>query len=83
MHKSLNYFIKKIFDYGFNLTSITEEKNSVAFFIKNLIINSIIKIKNIEFIMALSLYITKADYILRLKEKDYYNYYLLKDIEIL
>ena len=37
MHKSLNYFIKKIFDYGFNLTSITEEKNSVAFFIKNLI----------------------------------------------
>ena len=82
MHKSLNYFIKKIFDYGFNLTN-SDDKNNIVFTIKNIIINSIIKIKNINFILALSLYITKADIIWIAKEKDFTNYYLLKDIEIL
>jgi hypothetical protein len=82
MHKSLNYFIKKILDYGFNLTN-SDDKNNIVFTIKNIIINSIIKIKNINFILALSLYITKADIIWIAKEKDFTNYYLLKDIEIL
>jgi hypothetical protein len=88
MHKSLNYFIKKIFDYGFNIVTVDKEKkevknNSISSVIKNIIINSIIKIKNIEFILALSLYITKAEYIWIAKEKDFNNYFLLKDIEII
>ncbi len=85
IHKSLNYFIKKIFDYGFNIVSVKNEnkKDFVLTLIKNIIINSIIKIKNITFILALSLYITKAEYIWIGKEQNHNNYYLLKDIEIL
>jgi hypothetical protein len=85
MHKSLNYFIKKIFDYGFNI--VIDEKqydiHNILYLIKLMITNSIIKIVNIDFILALAMYISKAEYIWGNNFDNYFNYYLLKDIEIL
>lgn len=84
MHKSLNYYIKKIFDYGFNITIEDKDKsNKTLLIIKTIILNSIVKILNIDFILALSMYISKAEYIYNNKVDNYVNYYLLKDIEIL
>jgi hypothetical protein len=85
MHKNLNYFIKKIFDYGFNLNTVIDNKNpnKIISLIKKILTNSIIKIINIEFILALSLYITKADFIYENKINNEWNCFLLKNIEIL
>ncbi len=80
--KNQTFFIKKIFDYGYNII----DNNNTTNILKDLLINSIIKINNIDFILALSLYITKNQYINRvdiLNNKDEYYFYLIKDIEIL
>jgi hypothetical protein len=77
--KNQNFFIKKIFDYGYNIV----ENNDTTILIKELLVNSVFKINNIEFILALSLFITKNEHIYRSYDKNNNSdFYLLKDIEI-
>ncbi len=80
--KNQTYFIKKIFDYGYNIV----DNNKITSMVKDILINSIIKIHNINFLLALSLYITKNQYIdmsINPTNKSVYDIYLIKDIEIL
>jgi hypothetical protein len=78
IQKNQNYFIKKIFDYGYNII----DKNKISQLLKDILVNSIIKITNVDFILALSIYITKSEYIYQEKKSDHLIFYLLKDIEI-
>jgi hypothetical protein len=84
MSKNNNYFIKKIFDYGFNLDT-NKGQSKIASLIKSIITNSLIKIKNVDFLLALSMKLTKADFYYKQyhpeKKMDYY--YLLRDVKII
>jgi len=80
--KNINYFIKKIFDYGFNINTL-QGKNKIASLLKSLMINSSIIIKNISFLLALSIFLTKGQYIYILSNNNENYYYLLNNIDIL